>query len=386
MMTKLMQISKNKDAIEELKLKNRTIDEILKELEEKSCATDDDCSKLRADMEMIKMNHSLLRREVEDNNEETTVHIENFNQQINILIEKVNNFKIPEPVKVDGQQTIVQNVGPDMNELMKKFALKPDHDDALKRIEALEARPCTVIANDGDGKNNDKYLQDILDRLNKLQLKVNQHDLALSGLGKSDELASLGALATSLVKRVEVLEKDNVKWNEWEPKWQKMQEDIEALKAQLNALGSMSNNSGQVDTSQFTLKIAQLEAEIKKKCDKFDLNALKEEMRREWSQDDRDQRKEIDASLDGLRFEIERTKNDFESFKSKEHAELMQRVSTLEKKMTNLMTTVHNLKMPADTGNNVDDGLLRELADRLSALERDVEDLKNQFAKWIKEM
>jgi len=50
----------------------------------------------------------------------------------------------------------------------------------------------------------------------------------------------------------------------------------------------MSNNSGQVDTSQFTLKIAQLEAEIKKKCDKFDLNALKEEVRREWSKDDQD--------------------------------------------------------------------------------------------------
>jgi len=79
MMTKLMQISKNKDAIEELKKKNLSIDGILKELEEKSCAADDDISKLRADMEMIKMNHSLLRREVEDNNEETTVHIENFN-------------------------------------------------------------------------------------------------------------------------------------------------------------------------------------------------------------------------------------------------------------------------------------------------------------------
>lgn len=165
-----------------------------------------------------------------------------------------------------------------------------------------------------------------------------------------------------------------------------MLEDVDALKTQLDALGSMSGSSGQVDTSQFTLKIAQLEAEIKKKVDKFDLNALKEEMRREWSQDDRDQRKEVDASLDGLRFEIERTKNEFDSFKVKEFAELTQRVSTLEKKLTNLMTTVHNLKLPADTGNNVDDGLLRELADRLSALERDVEDLKNQFAKWIKEM
>jgi len=98
----------------------------------------------------------------------------------------------------------------------------------------------------------------------------------------------------------------------------------------------MKNSGGTVDTSQFTLKIAQLEAEIKKKCDKFDLNAVKEELRREWSQDIRDMRKEIDASLDGLRFEIERTKNDFDSFKLKEHAELMQRVSILEKKLTHL--------------------------------------------------
>ena len=51
-----------------------------------------------------------------------------------------------------------------------------------------------------------------------------------------------------------------------------MLEDVDALKTQLDALGSMSGSSGQVDTSQFTLKIAQLEAEIKKKVDKFDLN------------------------------------------------------------------------------------------------------------------
>jgi len=45
------------------------------------------------------------------------------------------------------------------------------------------------------------------------------------------------------------------------------------------------------------------------------------------------------------------------------------------------------LKVPTNQdNNNVDDSLLRELADRLGALERDVQDLKNQFSKWIKEM
>jgi len=111
---------------------------------------------------------------------------------------------MPEPANKDGQQTIV---GPDMGELMKKFALKPEHDDALKRIEALEARPCTVIANDdGTVKNNDRFEQDVLEKLNKLQLQVKQHELALKGLGKLDQLGALGELAEKLVKRVEVLE------------------------------------------------------------------------------------------------------------------------------------------------------------------------------------
>lgn len=45
------------------------------------------------------------------------------------------------------------------------------------------------------------------------------------------------------------------------------------------------------------------------------------------------------------------------------------------------------MKIPSgQDNNNADDGLLRELADRLGALERDVSDLKNQFSKWIKEM
>lgn len=66
MMTKLMQISKNKEAIEELKKKNAHQDNVLKELEEKSCITDEDCCTLRTNMEMMKMNHSLLKREMED--------------------------------------------------------------------------------------------------------------------------------------------------------------------------------------------------------------------------------------------------------------------------------------------------------------------------------
>lgn len=66
-----------------------------------------------------------------------------------------------------------------MNDLMKKFALKTEHEDAVKRIEALEAKPCTIISGDGEVNNNDRFEKDVLDKLNKLQLQVKQHDLAL---------------------------------------------------------------------------------------------------------------------------------------------------------------------------------------------------------------
>ena len=64
-------VDRNKEGIEELKKKNASIDNIIKELEEKSCLTDEDCSKLRADVEMIKMNHSLLKREQSDFSEDS---------------------------------------------------------------------------------------------------------------------------------------------------------------------------------------------------------------------------------------------------------------------------------------------------------------------------
>lgn len=66
-----------------------------------------------------------------------------------------------------------------MESLKKLFALKPDHDDAIKRIEALENKPTQV-------SSNGEIPSDLLERLNKMQSQLKQHELALQGLGQLD--------------------------------------------------------------------------------------------------------------------------------------------------------------------------------------------------------
>lgn len=57
-------------------------------------------------------------------------------------------------------------------------------------------------------------------------------------------------------------------------------------------------------------------------------------------------------SLEGLRFEIERLRAEFENFKNRDFADLVSRVATLEKKISTLINTVSNIKMPENVGNN----------------------------------
>jgi len=64
--TKLMGISKNRESIEEINKKSISTGTILKELEEKSCYLDEDVCLLKTNIENMKMNSAMLRREIED--------------------------------------------------------------------------------------------------------------------------------------------------------------------------------------------------------------------------------------------------------------------------------------------------------------------------------
>lgn len=85
---------------------------------------------------------------------------------------------------------------------------------------------------------------------------MDTHDLALQGMGKLDELSALGELAKNLSDRVKALETDNIKWNEWEPKWVQMQEDLDALRDSFGSLGD--SKGGDLDAAQIMLKIGAL--------------------------------------------------------------------------------------------------------------------------------
>lgn len=94
--------------------------------------------------------------------------------------------------------------------------------------------------------------------------------------------------------------------------------------------------------------------------------ALKEELRREWTKDIADALRDLEGNLDGMRFEIERLRAEFEQFKSKEFAELAARVQALEKRMQTLMSTVAGIKIPENTGSNLSDAQVKEIIDRMN--------------------
>jgi hypothetical protein len=57
---------------------------------------------------------------------------------------------------------------------------------------------------------------------------------------------------------------------------------------------------------------------------------------------------------------------------------IIERIVTLEKKFVTLAAAVGNFKMPVDIGGNqVDDGKIRELDHRLTAVEQELQNLRN---------
>lgn len=58
----------------------------------------------------------------------------------------------------------------------------------------------------------------------------------------------------------------------------------------------------------------------------------------------------IDTAMDSLKYELDRLRAEFETFKSKDFRDLEARVSALEKKFKLLNDAFSNLKIPQSTG------------------------------------
>ena len=96
--------------------------------------------------------------------------------------------------------------------------------------------------------------------------------------------------------------------------------------------------------------------------------------------------KKITDGLDGLKYEQDRLRAEFENFKNRDFKDLEARVSALEKKFQRLEHAFNNLKIPEASGGGVSEEAFRQLAQRVSDLEDALRNLQNEFSRWMKEM
>ena len=97
--------------------------------------------------------------------------------------------------------------------------------------------------------------------------------------------------------------------------------------------------------------------------------------------------KKIEDVAEASKYELDRLRAEFETFKSKDFRDLEARVTALEKRMMKLSEAFNNLKIPESSGNGgVSLEAFNALAQRVSDLEDALNHLRNEFAKWMKEM
>lgn len=158
--------------------------------------------------------------------------------------------------------------------------------------------------------------------------------------------------------------------------------------------------SGDIDTATILKQISLLKSDVasmKSELTTFkeqtsqDLNALRIELRgytdKEISALSKTLSKKMQENFDSLKYELERLRAEFETFKNKDHRDLEARVTALEKKLRDLQNAFANLKIPESSGGGgVSIEAFNELVQRVAALEQELAMLRNEFAKWMKEM
>ena len=121
-----------------------------------------------------------------------------------------------------------------------------------------------------------------------------------------------------------------------------------------------------------------------------DLEALRLEMKgytdKELSAGLKNLNTKIDDMNEKLKHEIERHRAEFETFKNKDFKDLEARVAALEKKFRHLSDAFANLKIPESNNNGVSQEAFDALVRRVDDLEMQLAHLRDEFAKWMKEM
>ena len=95
----------------------------------------------------------------------------------------------------------------------------------------------------------------------------------------------------------------------------------------------------------------------------------------------------IDSVAESLQHELERLRAEFETFKSKDFKDLEARVTALENKFLRLQDAFSKLKIPESTGGGgVSQEAFDALVRRVDDLEAQLNHLRDEFARWMKEM
>ena len=158
--------------------------------------------------------------------------------------------------------------------------------------------------------------------------------------------------------------------------------------------------SGDLDTASILKQVKMVQAEQNSLRTNFneykqqvvqDLEALRLEMKgytdKETAEVNKNLKNKIDSIAESLRHELERLRAEFETFKNKDFKDLEARVSALEKKFLRLSDAFNNLKIPESSGHGgVSQEVFDALVRRVDELEMQLAHLRDEFAKWMKEM
>lgn len=111
------------------------------------------------------------------------------------------------------------------------------------------------------------------------------------------------------------------------------EDEIKKIK---NSLENMGKGGENIDASTLMMRINMLAEDLKNKVSKADLEKLRLDLIAYTDKECAGLEKRTEDKLDGLRYEIERLRADFENFKNKDFADLVARVAALEKKFATL--------------------------------------------------
>lgn len=228
-------------------------------------------------------------------------------------------------------------------------------------LSKLANQPQPVVASAGPGLDQDAMnkLTDLLQRVQSLETRAGQTDTKLKS--HDDTLADHE-------RRLKALES-------------------------MDMGGSTTVVSGEVDTASILKQVGLIRQEfVNFREVKYveDLEGLRNELKgytnKEVATAKTSLSKEIKETNEALKYELDRLRAEFETFKSRDFKDLEARVSALEKKLQRLNEVVANLKIPESSGGSgVSEEAFRQLEQRVHNLENALHELQNEFARWIKD-